>query len=190
MIPILAKTEWPSLGELVWEYLTTDEAIIYTPGVAMCAIVIFCIAIEWLLVQRLSPLLPDERLLVVIIRTNAFVKMPITFFLISQYVSGTNLLDSPPVIFVLSSLAMIIESFVYCSEGNVPFSFSMFIFMFLSIGLAIVGYALVFSYGFVSILLVILGAIGFIGLIAQDKLAAAECSWILLCIFMELTEGD
>lgn len=28
MIPILAKTEWPSLGELVWEYLTTDEAII------------------------------------------------------------------------------------------------------------------------------------------------------------------
>lgn len=184
MIPVLAKTEWPSLGEILWQYLTTDEAIIYTPGLAMCAIVIFCVITEWLFAQHFSPLIPDERLLVAIMRTNAILKMPTAFFLITAYGKGNNLLQSPQLLLILAVLA-IIESIVYCKIGGVPFTLHMLIFICLSAGMAAIGYRLVFSYGFCCIAFLVAGVIGLIRLIAQDKLAAAECTWMLICLFID-----
>ena len=184
MIPVLAKTEWPSLGELVWEYLTTDEAIIYTPGLAMFAIVIFCVITEWLFAQHCSPLIPDERLLVAIMRTNAILKMPTAFFLINAYEKGDNIVQSPQLLLILAVL-VIIESIVYCKTGGIPFTLHMLIFICLSIGVAAIGYRLVFSYGFCCIFFLVAGVIGLIRLIAQDKLAAAECAWLLICLFFE-----
>jgi hypothetical protein len=184
MIPILAKTEWPTLGEIVWQYLTTDEAIIYTPGLSMFAIVIFCVITEWLLAQHLSPLIPDERLLVTIMRTNAILKMPAAFFLIKAYEKGNNLVPSPQLLLILAVL-VITESIVYCKTGGIPFTLQMLMFICLSTGIAAIGFWLVFSYGFCCISFLVVGVIGLIYLIAQDKLAAAECSWIIICLFFE-----
>lgn len=175
MIPILAKTEWPSLGELIWQYLTTDEALYYTPTIVILAIIILYITVEWLLVSHVSPLLPDEKLLGLVIVTNFITKFIaskalIPMLLDEYFISATQGIP------ILAVAIVVSETIIY-SVYNKQFSFGILGFVVLSTALGAIGVKVLCAKSFCCIAMLIFGVIAYIRLIATDKLLAAEQAW-------------
>ena len=175
MIPILAKTEWPSLGEIVWQYLTTDEAIIYTPTIVILAIIVLYITVEWLLVAHVSPLLPDEKLLGLVIVTNVVTKFLASQALISMLLDK-YFISAIPGIPILAVAIVVLETIAY-SVYNKQFSFGILGFVVLSTALGAIGVKVLCANSFCCIAMLLFGVIAFIRLIATDKLLAAEQAW-------------
>ena len=175
MIPILAKTEWPSLGELVWEYLTTDEALYYPPTIVMLAIIILYITVEWLLVAHVSPLLPDEKLLGLVIVTNFITKFIASDALIPMLLDE-YFISAKQGIPILAVAVVAAETIIY-SAYNKQFSFGILGFVVLSTALGAIGVQVLCAKSFYCIAMLLFGVIAYIRLIATDKLLAAEQAW-------------
>lgn len=185
MIPVLAKTEWPSLEEIVWQYLTTDEALYYTPTIVILAIIILYITVEWLLVSHVSPLLPDEKLLGLVIVTNVITKFIASQALISMLLDE-YFISAIPGIPILAVAIVILETIIY-SVYNKQFSFGILGFVVLSTALGAIGVRILCANSFACIAMLIFGVIAYIRLIATDKLLAAEQAWTAIS---EIFEDD
>lgn len=185
MIPVLAKTEWPSLGELVWEYLTTSEGAMFSPCLAVLAVVIACSLIQWYVLLYLTPLAPTDTAQTNIVKVNTFTKIP---FLLLVYYASSAWWDIDPVILYggLALFIITLESFIYykLQKGDSIWDYVFFVFLS-DIGCAI-AITLIFLFGIFIHIFLIAGVISFVNLIKNDKDEVLECSWLFLLVFLEI----
>ena len=185
MIPILAKTELPSLGELVWEYLTSSEGAMYTPCLAILAVVIACSLIQWYVLLYCTNLEPTEHTHTNIIKVNSLTKVP---FLLLVYYISMAWWDADPV-FLYGGLAVFIitlESFIYSKLQGDASIWDYMGFVFLSDIICALAIFLIFCFGIFIYIFLIAGIVSFVNLIKHDKYEVLECSWLLLLLFVEI----
>ena len=176
MLFILAKTEWPSLGELISEYLFTPGYSSYTPGITFLSFVLISLFALCLTYFYLPGTPYNEESAIIIFRiciwTKSFSALSVPLILETE---------NTALFVIVFSIIALVEHFILRPQlGNQ----SLALYTCVSAILSMVCAYMTYTWAIFCILSLLVCVITFIWLIHNDKLFFLEEAWSLLILLL------
>ena len=184
MLFILAKTEWPSLGELIGEYLFTPGYALYTPNLSAFAYVFLSIIISCYLFAHFPNMPATEDFEVRIYEVYLYTRT-ISALIIPYIIESENL----SLLAILFIAVFIVDSIWLCKTLGSTLE-DLILFLIASTAASFLCAYCTYTWGVFCILAFIVCILTGVWLIKYDKLYILEKSWPLVLFLWPALFGD